>query len=100
MSKNILILPGDGIGQEIVTEAVKVLDCLKKDFGLKIETEQALVGGAAYDDCGTPLPESTLNLCKASDSILLGAVGADPLAPQPHGASGSCARENSTGANN
>jgi len=75
MSKNILILPGDGIGQEIVAEAVKVLDCLKKDFGLKIETEQALVGGAAYDDCGTPLPESTLKLAKQADSLLLGAVG-------------------------
>ena len=75
MSKNILILPGDGIGQEIVAEAVKVLDCLQKDFGLKVEMEQALVGGTAYDDCGTPLPESTLKLAKEADSVLLGAVG-------------------------
>ncbi|HEB54706.1 MAG TPA: 3-isopropylmalate dehydrogenase [Gammaproteobacteria bacterium] len=75
MSKNILILPGDGIGQEIVAEAVKVLDCLQKDFGLKVELEEALVGGAAYDDSGSPLPESTLNLAKQADSLLLGAVG-------------------------
>ena len=75
MVKKIAVLPGDGIGQEIVAEAVKVLGCLQKDFGLNIETEHALVGGAAYDDCGSPLPDSTLDLCRASDSILLGAVG-------------------------
>ncbi len=75
MSKNILILPGDGIGQEIVAEAVKVLDCLQKDFGLKVELEEALVGGTAYDDSGSPLPESTLKLAKQADSLLLGAVG-------------------------
>ncbi|MCW9024993.1 MAG: 3-isopropylmalate dehydrogenase [Gammaproteobacteria bacterium] len=75
MVKKIAVLPGDGIGQEIVAEAVKVIDCLKKDFGFNVETEEALVGGTAYDDCATPLPDSTLELCKASDSILLGAVG-------------------------
>ncbi len=75
MTKKILILPGDGIGQEIVAEAVKVLGCLQKDFGLKIELEEALVGGTAYDDSGSPLPESTLKLAKEADSLLLGAVG-------------------------
>ncbi|VAX13318.1 3-isopropylmalate dehydrogenase [hydrothermal vent metagenome] len=75
MIKKILVLPGDGIGQEIVAEAVKVLNCLQKDFGLKIELEEALVGGAAYDDSGSPLPESTLKLAKQADSLLLGAVG-------------------------
>ncbi len=75
MTKKILILPGDGIGQEIVAEAVKVLDCLQKDFGLKVELEEALVGGTAYDDSGSPLPESTLTLAKEADSLLLGAVG-------------------------
>ncbi len=75
MTKKILILPGDGIGPEIVAEAVKVLDCLQKDFGLKIELEEALVGGAAYDDSGSPLPENTLKLAKQADSLLLGAVG-------------------------
>ena len=67
----ICILPGDGIGQEIVAEAVRVL----KALGLKMETEEALVGGAAYRAFGHPLPESTLKLAQASDAILFGAVG-------------------------
>ncbi len=67
----IAVLPGDGIGTEIVAEAVKVLNVL----GLTFEMEQALVGGAAYDAHGHPLPESTLNLAKAADAILFGAVG-------------------------
>ncbi|MES9897926.1 MAG: 3-isopropylmalate dehydrogenase [Sedimenticola sp.] len=75
MSKNILILPGDGIGQEIVTEAVKVLACLRDDFGLDIEMDEALIGGAAYDATGTPLPDATLDLAKEADAVLLGAVG-------------------------
>ena len=75
MTKKILVLPGDGIGVEIVAEAIKVLDCLRSDFGLQIEMEQALVGGVAYDATGSPLPEETLKLAKESDSLLLGAVG-------------------------
>jgi 3-isopropylmalate dehydrogenase len=75
MSKNILILPGDGIGPEIVTEAVKVLATLRDDHGLDIEMDEALVGGAAYDAAGHPLPGATLDLAKESDAILLGAVG-------------------------
>ncbi len=75
MSKKILLLPGDGIGHEIVAEAEKVLLCLQKEHGLKIELESALVGGTAYDDCGTPLPESTLTLAKQADAILFGAIG-------------------------
>ncbi len=67
----IAVLPGDGIGTEIVTEAVKVLQTLD----LKFEMEQALVGGAAYDAHGHPLPESTLKLAMASDAVLFGAVG-------------------------
>jgi 3-isopropylmalate dehydrogenase len=67
----IAILPGDGIGTEIVAEAVRVLNVLD----LKFETETALVGGAAYEAHGHPLPESTLNLAKAADAILFGAVG-------------------------
>ncbi|MDD0810726.1 3-isopropylmalate dehydrogenase [Curvibacter sp. RS43] len=67
----IAILPGDGIGTEIVAEAVKVLNVLD----LKFETETALVGGAAYEAHGHPLPESTLKLAKESDAILFGAVG-------------------------
>ncbi|MDZ7804218.1 3-isopropylmalate dehydrogenase [Thiohalophilus sp.] len=74
MTKKILVLPGDGIGQEIVAEAVKVLNALRQD-GLNIELEEALVGGTAYDEHGTPLPAETLNLAKEADAILLGAVG-------------------------
>jgi len=67
----IAILPGDGIGTEIVAEAVKVLNAL----GLKFETETALVGGAAYEAHGHPLPESTLKLAMQADAVLFGAVG-------------------------
>ena len=81
MSKKVLILAGDGIGPEIVGEALKVLDCLRDDFGLVVETEHALVGGAAYDDAGHPLPESTLDLAKAADAVLLGAVGGPKWEP-------------------
>ena len=75
MTKKIAVLPGDGIGPEIVAEAVKVLVCLRKDFGLAIETEQAAIGGAGYDAAGDPLPETTLALAKQADAVLLGAVG-------------------------
>jgi 3-isopropylmalate dehydrogenase len=75
MSKKILVLPGDGIGPEIVTEAVKVLARLRDDFGLDIEMDEALVGGAAYDAAGHALPAATLELAKEADAVLLGAVG-------------------------
>jgi 3-isopropylmalate dehydrogenase len=75
MSKQILILPGDGIGPEIVTEAVKVLAALRDRFGFNIEMDEALVGGAAIDATGGPLPEATLDLAREADAILLGAVG-------------------------
>ncbi len=75
MSKKILVLPGDGIGPEIVAEAVKVLEALKSEFGFQAELEQGLIGGAAYDATGKPLPEETLRLAKAADAVLMGAVG-------------------------
>jgi 3-isopropylmalate dehydrogenase len=75
MSKKILILPGDGIGPEIVTEAVKVLAKLRDAHGLDITMDEALVGGAAIDATGHPLPDATLDLAKETDAILLGAVG-------------------------
>lgn len=74
MTKKIAVLPGDGIGPEIVAEAVKVLERLRAD-GLDIEMNEAPVGGAGYDAAGHPLPADTLALAKASDAILLGAVG-------------------------
>lgn len=71
MSMKIAILPGDGIGTEIVAEAVRVLDALELPF----EMEHALVGGAAYEAHGHPLPDSTLALARAADAVLFGAVG-------------------------
>ena len=67
----IAVLPGDGIGTEIVAEAIKVLEVLDLPF----EMESALVGGAAYDAYGHPLPDATLNLAKDADAVLFGAVG-------------------------
>ena len=74
-TKKIVVLPGDGIGPEIVREAVKVLETVKERFALDISFEERLVGGAAYDACGKCLPEETLEACKAADAVLLGAVG-------------------------
>lgn len=70
----IAVLPGDGIGPEIVAQAARVLEALRKD-GLTIEMEYAHIGGAGYDAAGDPLPEATLKLALASDAVLLGAVG-------------------------
>ena len=67
----IAVLPGDGIGPEIVAEAVKVLNALD----LNLEMETAPVGGAAYEAAGHPLPEATLKLAMESDAVLFGAVG-------------------------
>lgn len=74
MTQKIAVLAGDGIGPEIVAEAVKVLNALQQD-GLDISLEEGLIGGAAYDETGSPLPAETLALAKQSDAILLGAVG-------------------------
>ncbi len=70
----IALLAGDGIGPEILREAVRVLDVLRGE-GLSIETEEAPIGGAAYDVAGDPLPAATLALAKSADAVLFGAVG-------------------------
>ena len=70
----IALLPGDGIGPEIVREAAHVLDALRRD-GLPIETETAPIGGAGYDAAHHPLPKATLALAQASDAVVMGAVG-------------------------
>lgn len=75
MSHRILILPGDGIGPEIVAEAEKVIAALRSDFGLDAEIEHARLGGQAVDAEGAPLPESTLGAAREADAVLLGAVG-------------------------
>lgn len=71
----IAVLPGDGIGAEIVPEAVKVLQAIAVRYGHEYLFREALVGGSAYDATGNPLPEETLSLCKQSDAVLLGAIG-------------------------
>ena len=75
MTAKILILPGDGIGPEIVAEAVKVLECLRQEYGLDVMLEQGLLGGCAVDALGAPYPEQTQRQARAADAILLGAVG-------------------------
>lgn len=72
---DVLVLPGDGVGPEVVGEAVKTLKLLNKTHNLKLEFEEAKVGGDAYDATGSPLPDKTLELAKRSDAVLLGAVG-------------------------
>ena len=75
MSKKVLVLPGDNIGPEIVTEAVKVLEKVSQQYSLGIELDYAHLGGAALDAAGEPCPQETLDKARASDAILLGAVG-------------------------
>ncbi|MCI2113069.1 MAG: 3-isopropylmalate dehydrogenase [Ruminococcus sp.] len=71
----ITLLKGDGIGPEIVNQAVKVLDKAGEKFGFTVEYDEALLGGCAIDATGVPLPDETVAKCKASDSVILGAVG-------------------------
>jgi len=74
MSK-ILILPGDGVGKEIVAQAIKVIDSLNTNHDMGMNLVHGLIGGSAYDETGSPLPEETLIAAKECDSIVLGAVG-------------------------
>lgn len=73
--QRILVLPGDGIGPEIVNEALKVLDRVAELDGLELEIDEGLIGGAAYDAAGHPYPETTREMAREADAILLGAVG-------------------------
>ncbi|MGQ9841083.1 MAG: 3-isopropylmalate dehydrogenase, partial [Anaerolineae bacterium] len=75
MQAKITLLPGDGIGPEVVAEGVKVLNAVADRFGHTFEFSEQLVGGIAIDETGTPLPDETLAACCASDAVLLGAVG-------------------------
>lgn len=84
MSKKILLIPGDGIGPEVVAEAKRVLEWCGKSAGESFVFEEALIGGAAYDATGTPFPPETLAKAKAADAILLGAVGGPKWEPLPH----------------
>ena len=75
MEKKIALLPGDGIGPEVMKEAVKILDAAGKTYDFKLNYEAADVGGCAIDNHGTALPDATLSICKKSDAILFGSVG-------------------------
>lgn len=81
----IVLLPGDGIGPEVVAEARKVLHVVAERFGRRLEFTTRAIGGAAIDQAGTPLPPDTLAACRAADAVLLGAVGGprwdDPASP-------------------
>ena len=74
-SKHILLLPGDGIGPEVVAEAEKIIDWLNKNSGTQFTTSTAYIGGIAYEKAATPLPKETLDAAHKADAILLGAVG-------------------------
>ena len=87
----IAICAGDGIGPEVMAEALKVLSAVSQRFGLEFELKEALVGGAAYDAVGNPLPPETLDIVGKSHAVLFGAVGGDqwdhlPLAQRPEAA--------------
>ena len=71
----IAVLPGDGIGPEVMSEALRVLEAVACDFEVSFNFEEFLVGGAAIDSLGSPLPEVTLKGCEDSDAILFGSVG-------------------------
>ncbi len=73
--KHILLLPGDGIGPEVIAEAVKVIEHLRAAGEAGIEYEYGYIGGSAYDECGSPLPDKTLEAARRSDAVLMGAVG-------------------------
>ena len=75
MEKTIALIPGDGIGPDVLGQAVKVLDKVAEKYGHKFIYKEVIAGGSAIDKFGNPLPEEQLDICKSSDSVLLGAVG-------------------------
>ena len=80
----IAVLAGDGIGQEVIPEAIKILRIVAKEAGVGFEFEEGLVGGAAIDATGDPLPDTSLQLCYSSSAILFGAVGGPRWDDTPH----------------
>ena len=85
MKKHIAVMAGDGIGPEIVGQALRVLDAAARKFNPEFSTEHVLIGGIAIDETGSPLPEATVEACRKADAVLLGAVGGpkwDTIAPE------------------
>ena len=85
MQKKITVIPGDGIGTEVVAQALRVLDKIETIYGHRFERQEALAGGAALDATGLPLPAETLEKCKDSDAVLLGALGGPKWDNNPPG---------------
>jgi 3-isopropylmalate dehydrogenase len=83
--KKITVIPGDGIGKEVIAQALLVLKRIEELYGHIFETREALAGGAALDQTGVPLPEETLRLCRESDAVLLGALGGPQWDANPPG---------------
>lgn len=83
MSRKIVVLPGDGVGPEVTAETVRLLGIVSERYGLGLEFEEALIGGAGYDAAGSPLPPATVAACKGSTAVLLGAVGGPKWADIP-----------------
>ncbi len=81
--KRIMLLPGDGIGPEVMQQAVKLLKSLEEPFDLKFELEEALIGGASLEKYGVPLTKETLEKCKSADAVLLGPVGSPAFDKNP-----------------
>ena len=75
MNCNIAVIKGDGIGPEVVTQAMKVLDAVGEKFGHTFNYEQLLMGGCSIDACGVPLTDEAVARAKASDAVLLGSIG-------------------------
>ncbi len=85
MAYSIAVLPGDGVGPDVVREGTKVLERISERFGCQFAFREGLIGGAAIDKTGKPLPDETLALCKSSDAVLLGAVGGPKWENNPRG---------------
>ena len=85
VQKRITVIPGDGIGREVVEQALLVLKKIEKVYGHRFEAQEALAGGAALDVAGVPLPAATLDLCRQSHAVLLGALGGPKWDANPPG---------------
>ncbi len=83
MTYNVTVLPGDGIGPEVTAQAVLALKKAADIHGFSVDIHEAAIGGAAVDSAGEPLPEETVARCRASDAVLLGAVGGPKWDSQP-----------------
>src|SRR5690606_5339207 len=83
LSARVVVLPGDGVGPEVTAAATDVLRAASSKAGLEIDVREALIGGAAFDATGSPLPDETIDACRAADAVLLGAVGGPKWADVP-----------------